>query len=76
MSYLTNHKFHIDNTDWLSLPEMTNDNGEYCQFSCAAQTWSIATIVEAIYDAQKIFKSRGQSQPTAEHNSPQKPAPK
>jgi len=56
MSYLTNHKAHIENNDWMSLPEMTNGNGGYCQFSCPAQTWSIATIVEAIYEAQKTFK--------------------
>jgi len=63
MSYLTNHKFHIENTDWMSLPEMTNDNGGYCPFSCNAQAWSIATILEAIYDAQRVFKAKEQQKP-------------
>lgn len=31
-----------------SLPEMTNGNGEYNIFSCRAQAWSIACILEAI----------------------------
>ena len=34
--------------DWLSLPEITNDNGSYCRFSCNSQLWSVACILEAI----------------------------
>ena len=33
---------------WLSLPEITNDNGSYCRFSCESQLWSVACILEAI----------------------------
>jgi Amylo-alpha-1,6-glucosidase. len=58
MSYLTNHKFYIEANDWESLPEMTNDNGEFNPFSCPAQTWSIATLIEAIYEAKKCYQSK------------------
>jgi glycogen debranching enzyme len=33
-----------------SLPEMTNHDGEYNNFSCRAQTWSVSCILEAIVD--------------------------
>lgn len=75
MSYLTNHKFYMEHTDWMSLPEMTNDDGSYCPFSCAAQTWSIATVVEAIYDAQRVFKNKGQTS-IQSHISMTNPPPK
>ena len=37
-------------SDWKSLPELTNQNGEECYFSCAAQAWSVATTLEVFYD--------------------------
>ena len=56
MSFLANHKAFLLKNDWSSLPEMTNHNGETCHFSCAAQSWSIAVILEAYYDAKQILK--------------------
>jgi glycogen debranching enzyme len=38
--YLYNYRY--------SLPEITNANGEYNNFSCRAQAWSIGCILEAI----------------------------
>jgi glycogen debranching enzyme len=58
MSYLTNHRFYIESNDWESLPEITNDDGEFNAFSCPAQTWSTAALIEAIYEARQVFKSK------------------
>lgn len=57
MSYLANHKFFLQNNEWLSLPEMTNANGDFCEFSCPAQAWSISCILEASYDFIKLMAS-------------------
>ncbi len=38
----------ITESEWMSLPELTNDNGSFCQDSCGSQLWSIATLLEAI----------------------------
>ncbi|TRY95818.1 hypothetical protein DNTS_022038 [Danionella cerebrum] len=35
---------------WKGLPELTNENGNYCPFSCETQAWSIATVLETLYD--------------------------
>ena len=40
----------VKSNDWKSLPELTNKNGIECPFSCPAQAWSIATIIEVFYD--------------------------
>eukprot|EP00922_Rhytidocystis_sp_ex-Travisia-forbesii_P065763 GHVS01097677.1.p1 GENE.GHVS01097677.1~~GHVS01097677.1.p1 ORF type:complete len:1823 (-),score=304.21 GHVS01097677.1:256-5724(-) len=45
LSYLVNHRAHIRQSAWRSLPELTNENGKECVFSCPAQAWSVATIL-------------------------------
>ena len=40
----------INSNDWKSLPELTNNNGEECYYSCSSQAWSLATILEVFYD--------------------------
>lgn len=51
MSYFTNHKTYIRNNEWISLPELTNQNGDFCEFSCPSQAWSTAAVLEACYDS-------------------------
>eukprot|EP00386_Alphamonas_edax_P004456 GDKI01014079.1.p1 GENE.GDKI01014079.1~~GDKI01014079.1.p1 ORF type:complete len:520 (+),score=152.35 GDKI01014079.1:1-1560(+) len=43
MKHLLNHRKHIVQDGWSSLPEITNRNGRFCPHGCPAQAWSIAT---------------------------------
>lgn len=48
--YLAKYYDCIRSTDWKSLPELTNENGQDCIYSCPSQAWSIASLLEAYYD--------------------------
>ena len=54
LKYLVPHKKHFSHSPWMSLPELTNENGEYCGDSCHAQAWSIGTILEAMQKANHL----------------------
>ncbi|CEM21760.1 unnamed protein product [Vitrella brassicaformis CCMP3155] len=45
MRHLKTHRKHIVVDPWMSLPELTNESGSPCHFSCPAQAWSIATLL-------------------------------
>ncbi|KAG9264788.1 glycogen debranching enzyme-like [Astyanax mexicanus] len=47
---LSRHYVHLERSPWKGLPELTNENGQYCSFSCETQAWSIATVLEVLYD--------------------------
>ncbi|CAL8398012.1 unnamed protein product [Arctogadus glacialis] len=47
---LSRHSVHLERSSWKGLPELTNENGQYCPFSCESQAWSLATILEVLYD--------------------------
>uniref|UniRef100_A0A8C3XST5 Glycogen debranching enzyme n=1 Tax=Chelydra serpentina TaxID=8475 RepID=A0A8C3XST5_CHESE len=47
---LSHHYVHLERSSWKGLPELTNENGQYCPFSCESQAWSIAVILEVLYD--------------------------
>ncbi|CAI2359529.1 unnamed protein product [Moneuplotes crassus] len=53
MKYLIPHQHHLYSSPWMSLPELTNEAGGYCEDSCHAQAWSIGTIFEAIHKANE-----------------------
>lgn len=42
------HYKAMSESEWSSLPELTNENGSFCKDSCGSQLWSIATLLEAI----------------------------
>uniref|UniRef100_A0A3Q3IKW1 Glycogen debranching enzyme n=1 Tax=Monopterus albus TaxID=43700 RepID=A0A3Q3IKW1_MONAL len=49
---LSRHYTHLERSPWKGLPELTNENGQYCSFSCETQAWSLATVLEVLYDLQ------------------------
>ncbi|PAA61923.1 hypothetical protein BOX15_Mlig017645g1, partial [Macrostomum lignano] len=44
----------MEASDWHSLPELTNRDGEPCPHSCQAQAWSMATMFEAACDLRNL----------------------
>lgn len=53
-SYLAMHKLHMEQNDYNSITELTNGNGEFCQFSCQAQAWSVGCVIEVLHELEKI----------------------
>ncbi|XP_061181595.1 glycogen debranching enzyme-like isoform X2 [Saccostrea echinata] len=51
---LTPHYEHVMTSPWQSLPELTNSNGMFCRSSCPAQAWSVACILEVLYDLEQV----------------------
>ncbi|XP_048448186.1 glycogen debranching enzyme, partial [Rhincodon typus] len=47
---LSRHYDYLEKSPWKGLPELTNENGGYCPFSCETQAWSLATILEVLYE--------------------------
>ncbi|XP_031163660.1 glycogen debranching enzyme-like isoform X1 [Sander lucioperca] len=47
---LSRHAVHLERSLWKGLPELTNENGQHCLFSCECQASSMATILEVLYD--------------------------
>lgn len=43
---LTAHLRELRTSPWRGLPELTNENGSYCNDSCRTQAWSVATVLE------------------------------
>jgi len=40
----------LPRSPWKGLPELTNEKGQHCPFSCETQAWSVATVLEVLYD--------------------------
>ncbi|XP_021468712.2 glycogen debranching enzyme isoform X2 [Oncorhynchus mykiss] len=49
-SILSQHYVHLERSSWKGLPELTNENGQNCPFSCESQAWSISTVLEVLHD--------------------------
>ncbi|XP_030259204.1 glycogen debranching enzyme isoform X1 [Sparus aurata] len=47
---LSRHYTHLERSPWKGLPELTNENGQYCPFSCETQAWSLSTVLEVLFD--------------------------
>ena len=51
---MSGHFQHLDHSAWLGLPELTNSKGAHCPDSNPIQAWSMACMLDALYDLQKI----------------------
>jgi len=47
---LARHYQHLCTSHWLGLPELTNSNGQFCRDSNPIQAWSMATLLDTLYD--------------------------
>ncbi|XP_075038622.1 glycogen debranching enzyme isoform X1 [Mixophyes fleayi] len=47
---LSRHYTHLERSSWKGLPELTNENGQYCPFSCETQAWSLSVVLEVLHD--------------------------
>lgn len=47
------HNLYMKDDHWNSLPELTNENGVFCSYSCRSQSWSTGTLLDALYDLSK-----------------------
>lgn len=50
------HRHTIKHSRFRGLPELTNSNGTPCVASCDTQAWSLATILDALYDVHNLVQ--------------------
>eukprot|EP00092_Neocalanus_flemingeri_P012105 GFUD01013053.1.p1 GENE.GFUD01013053.1~~GFUD01013053.1.p1 ORF type:complete len:1475 (+),score=544.67 GFUD01013053.1:73-4497(+) len=52
-SVLARHYSHLCSSPWLGLPELTNSKGAFCRDSNPIQAWSMATLLDTLYDMDR-----------------------
>lgn len=51
---LARHYTHLSQSAWYGLPELTNSGGAHCRDSNPVQCWSMATLLDALWDLQHL----------------------
>lgn len=54
MKHIVNLRKHLTQSQWLSLPELTNSKGVFCKDSAPAQVWSVATLLDALLETPRL----------------------
>ena len=49
---LASHATILRESPWKGLPELTNKDGAPCQDSCPVQAWSMAAMLDVLYDLE------------------------
>ena len=52
---LSAHAQALRDSPWKGLPELTNKDGVECADSCPVQAWSMATLLDVLYDLQQFY---------------------
>ena len=51
---LSRHAQALRDSPWRGLPELTNKDGQECPDSCQVQAWSMACLLEVLYDLNQL----------------------
>lgn len=51
---LSAHAQALRDSPWKGLPELTNKDGAECSDSCPVQAWSMACLLDVLFDLQQI----------------------
>ena len=51
---LSAHAQALRDSPWQGLPELTNRDGAECADSCPVQSWSMACLLDVLYDLQQF----------------------
>ena len=55
---ISRHLIEVSTNHWRGLPELTNEDGEYCKDSCRTQAWSASTVLEVFWRIYYYFVVR------------------
>ena len=55
MNIIANLRGELKRNDALGIEELTNEDGSICKDGCVTQAWSIATIIDFLYDFNASF---------------------
>eukprot|EP00919_Chromeraceae_sp_WS-2016_P010877 GHVR01025476.1.p1 GENE.GHVR01025476.1~~GHVR01025476.1.p1 ORF type:complete len:1429 (+),score=377.13 GHVR01025476.1:323-4609(+) len=70
--HLLEHRRHMREDPWMSLPEITDTNGRPCYYGCPAQAWSIATPLLFLHTLETSTPAPPSKSPPAKAPPPPK----